>query len=287
MIQIRRSTVGASSYRRNLNGALCFLSVLIFASCSLVPAPEFTLYQAAYNNAEEATDSVLDVYGRYERRVQPVSEGTFDPDQAALIAPGAEPPLTGLYRQGFAAVSDYNAMLARYAAGESISALNKEFEALGLSLDRLKSALGSLSIPGKPAVEAAQKLAGLALARSDAEEFRRSVKENGPTIRNFLKIVRSDTSSMFSDAKIAVVKGGSTPAGAQKAASDLAGFREMLAGWVLLIDETIVNLKALESAVDRGLSRGTNIAVLAASTDRMALYAENIKVAKRQLENAF
>jgi hypothetical protein len=61
----------------------------------------------------------------------------------------------------------------------------------------------------------------------------------------------------------------------------------MLAGWVLLIDETIVNLQALENAVETGRSRSSILAVLAASTERMAIYSENIKVAVRQLEDAF
>ena len=231
--------------------------------------------------------SVLSTYARYEKRAQSVSTSAFDPDQAALIAPGAEPPLTNLYRRGFTAISNYNVILARYAAGESISALDDDFEALRISLNRLNTALPGINLPGEDIVTASQTLVGIALARSDAEEFQRSVKENGPVIRNFLSIVRSDTTSMYDDAKIAVVKGVTTPQGAQKAASDLNSFREMLAGWVLLIDETTANLQALENAIENDLRRGSNIALLAASTDRLAIYAENVKVAQRQLESAF
>ena len=265
-------------------------SLLVFAflvSCSLVPPPEFTLYQATYEKADEATDELLDIYAGHERRAQTVSDATFDPDHASLIAPGAEPPLTSLYRRGFDAIAAYNTILARYAAGESILILEKDFAALSLNLDRLGAVAGGLEALGKPIVESAQTLAGLALARSDAEEFRESVKRNGPAVRNFLLLVRSDTRSMYSDARIALVRGVATPEGAQKAASELSSFREMLAGWVLLIDETIVNLQALENAVETGRSRSSILAVLAASTERMAIYSENIKVAVRQLEDAF
>lgn len=262
-------------------------SLLTLLSCSLVPPPELTLYQATYDEAEEATESVLSTYARYEKRAQSVRISTFDPDQAALIAPGAEPPLTDLYRRGFMAISNYNVILARYASGESISVLEDDFEALRISLNRLNTALPGISLPGEEIVTGSQTLVGIALARSDAEEFRRSVKKNGPVIRSFLSIVRSDTTSMYDDAKIAVVKGVTTPQSAQKAASDLSIFREMLAGWVLLIDETTINLQALEGAIENGARRGPSIALLAASTDRLAIYAENVKVAQRQLEAAF
>ena len=275
--------------RIHLSMKRAFLVICMFAlaSCSLVPPPELTLYQAAYSEAEDATESILSTYARYEKRAQSVSTSAFDPDQAALIAPGAAPPLTNLYRRGFTAVAKYNVILARYAAGESISVLDDDFEALRTSLNRLTTALPGISLPGEDIVTASQTLVGIVLARSDAEEFQRSVKENGPIIRDFLSIVRSDTTSMYDDAKIAVVKGVTTPKGAQKAASDLIVFREMLAGWVLLIDETKINLQALESAIENGPRRNSSIALLAASTDRLAIYAENIKVAQRQLEAAF
>lgn len=101
---------------------LRFVLMLVIVSCVYVPPKEFILYQAAFNEANTATSELLDVYNSIEKSATDI-ERRFNPEQAALIAPSADAPSTGLYRRGFAAIQEYNAILARYASGESVTVL--------------------------------------------------------------------------------------------------------------------------------------------------------------------
>lgn len=121
-------------------------------------------------------------------------------------------------------------------------------------------------------------LAKITLADSDAEAFRESVTANAGAVIEFLLMVRSQTSDMFNDALLV------EPAPRK---NDLEKFKQSLAVWVLLIDETIITLNALEHVIQKGGATGTKLAVLAASTDRLAGYAEDMRFALRQIEDSF
>ena len=263
--------------------------LLVLGACNLLPMSEFAAYREAFSRANEATGEVLDAYNRAEKRTADLRVEVFDPDDAGLIARDADAPMTALLRRGFAAVADYNAVLARYATGESITVLNDDLQALDQSLTRLGAAAGVASqVAGIGAlVQAGTTVSGIALARSDNLAFRQSVVANGPQVRGFLVAVRAQTPFMhrvFLNAEMAAV---STPADIQRAQSNILTSREMLAAWVLLIDESIATLEGLEQAVAAGGGRASGLAVLTASTDRLARYSEEVRFARRQLREAF
>ena len=265
---------------------LRFLAFLVLTSCTYVPPQEFILYQSAFNEAYEATNGLLDVYNGIEKKATNTDAG-FLPDEAALIAPNADAPITSLYRRGFHAIAQYNVILARYAAGESISALDPDLNAFQNSISRLGAALNV-----EPAAAASNSILGLAktlakisLADSDAAAFRESILNNSGPIKKFLESVRLQTTAMYTDAVNAADR--RTAADALQSINDLAIFRQSLASWVLLIDETLITLDALEHVIEQNSGQRAKITILAASTDRLASYAEEIDFMLRQLGDSF
>lgn len=270
---------------------ICLLVTFLFAlvACSQVPQAELALYREAFARTSEATDEVLDAYNRAEKRNADLRVDVFDPGQAGLIAPDADAPMTALLRRGFEAVESYNTILARYATGDSITVLSDDLAALDHSLARLGTAAGVVSqAAGAGAlVQAGTAASRLALARSDSLAFRQSVAANGTQVRGFLLAVREQTPIMHRVFLNSEMAGLSTPADIQSAQANIQVSREMLASWVLLIDETVALLEALEQAVAAGRGRASVVAVLADATDRLARHAEEVRFARRQLRHAF
>lgn len=274
---------------KHARATLLLAAALALLGCSLVPETEFSLYRQSFAAANRATSDVLDAYNRAEKRTAAPGIEAFDPDQAGLIAPDADAPMTAFLRRGFEAVETYNAILARYAAGDSLSVLKGDFDALDRSLDRLGLAVGAApQAEGiRALVQAGTTVARLALARSDDLAFRQSVAENGATVRGFLLALRAQTPLMYRTFTNAAMTGVASPADIQRAQASIQYSREMLASWVLLLDETAATLEALEQAVETGSGRASGIAILAASTDRLARHAEDVRFTRRRLSEAF
>jgi hypothetical protein len=267
---------------------LSMIFLLLVSGCGLPPPPEFVTYQAAFAEADAATTKVLDEYNRVEKAVTQTDAFVLNPDQAALIVEGADAPNTALYRRGFAAVREYNIILARYAAGDSIAVLRPE-------LDRLKTSLGTIGgmlpfVPDLAKTDAVfgafEALTKIGLAQSDAAEFERSVLEGAPIIIAFLKEVRNTTPDMYNDYVIAKSRISSVE-GIRQSQQELKAARVMLASWVLLIDETSAAIERLQTAVAEGGSRRSNLGTIASAAERISGYAGEVQYSARLLRDGF
>ena len=268
-----------------------FLTIIVFLTgCVLPPTEQFLRYDEAFDKANEASKTVLSVYSQYEKELYPLDPNSFRPDQAALISASAPGPLTALYSRGFSVVEKYNAILYRYAQGDSVSVLSDDITALNAASAQLGLVLGVADTAARlsGAVAAAQRLVGIGLALSDAEEFDASLAEGGVAVRQFLGIVREDTADMYQDVSTAMLRRiQRNPSNLAQEQENRAQFRDMLAAWVLLIDETIAELERLEVAVAAGARSPQTISNVSNSIARITQYSEDIRFARRQIAGLF
>lgn len=258
--------------------------VVLLAACATPGGEAFVTYQASFEQAREAAGQVAEVYNEYDkqnrrRRTDPVR---FDPDLADVYVPGALSPLSAKIAEGFAAATVYNEVLARYLNNNTLSLHDEDLAILTGAVASTTGIIGDAAVGNqiRGVVNASRHLANLSLAADDREEFLRSLAENSAAVDAFLVVVRADTTAMFSDARTATALGGGSP-------EKLDSFRQMLASWVLLIDQTRADLALLQQAAAAGnRGRGT-LSVLAESAARIDRYARDIDAARTQLMGVF
>jgi len=267
------------------------LFAIFLASCALPPTQEFNSYTAAFDQAHAQTTQMLEFYNDVEKSVdfQDEDANRLIPDRAYLFVKAGEAPRTKALRRGFELIHDYNVILARYVAGDSVSVLSNDIAALNSSATRLGDAIGSSALGSSVGaiLTAAKSLARLSLASADTEEFRRSLNTSAPLIREFLSKAREQSETMFSEARTRArtrILEGEKP---QTVIERREAFKTMVASWVLMIDETQEALDLLTEAAQYNRPPRSVLARLAASTDRLALYAEELGAVRRSLDGLF
>ncbi|WP_419912108.1 hypothetical protein [Hoeflea sp.] len=256
---------------------------------------EFQLYEQAYGQQAAEADKVLDRLASAERIVARRSDPSltrvfdFDPDKAAYYVDAGDPPLTAAIRAGLNSVTTYNAMLAGLANGENANALASRAGTLYSNLLATTEALsiaaglptafvpGAQALAGRllPLFEQAQKL-------RDRAAFRRKLLEAYPDMRALLVRLRNGTREMYTVIQCSYVKRGVIRNRGIPAADvpKLEADRKLLAGWVILMDQTLVSMDAATQAVLAGASPTDASALLDASVELRVL-AERVRDATR------
>lgn len=273
---------------------LCFLVLTAVSGCVSPPPPEFAVYTAAFGQSREAAAAAIAIWEPIEKSQRPAQEGVFNPDEAAYIADEGRAGNAALIERGFNAVTAYNEILARYAAGESVSTIKPDIDVLAANVGALAVTVGA---PGAGAAVAAsltglEALVRALLAVSDRAEFARAVKDNAGKVDVFLGEVRAFTSDMYQGAATYYLSRAQEllRAGRREEAAKMAAntdtFRKMLASWVLTIDETRRALGALEDAVVSGEKGRIGLAQASYWVAELNRHAEAVKFSAREISKA-
>lgn len=243
------------------------LLCLLWASCT-AGVPEFLQFAAAYEVQAVEADKVLDRLAEAERVLvrrrfaRDAGVRAFVPAEAAYYLDVGDPPLTGAIRASMRSVGLYNDTLAGLATGEAASALTVR---IGDASAALAVAAGSLAllagagIAAPPAIgiaiERLRPLLGRLAGAASRAEFRRRLVAAYPDIRALVLAVRGGTAQMFVVIKRSYVQPGllgGTDGIAKADLAALAADRRLLAGWVVLLDRTLVAMDRAKAAVERG-----------------------------------
>ncbi len=207
----------------------------------------------------------------------------FDPDRAAAYLGVGEPPRTALLRGGLEALHAYNQALAGLAGGASGPRLAEELSAAAANLSATWRLIGTGAAPGFDVLATGLRrvLPILAELRAieDRREFRAKLIAAHPAMRKMLLDLRSATPVIFQALHEAQVdlgnldfQGGLSPAASARIEND----RRLLAGWVVLIDQTVT---AMDAAVEATHSeKAVDIAALVQASIRLRVLAEAIRV---------
>lgn len=265
--------------------------------------PEFQLYVQGFDNQYEQGQIALDRVARAERIVvgrqlgRASATAPFNPDNATYYLDTGDPPITASIRASLKALKDYNDALGALASGEAGEALAARAGTLSVALLGAGAALGAATgaaalIPGATqfvvaasgAVNQAVPIARQIGAYASRQAFRDQLVEAYPAMRELMLALRDGTPAMYEIMRRSYVQRGSleTPSGiSASGAALLEKDRQLLAGWVVLMDES---LKAMQTAVVTVMS-GTSPADLAALTSasvELQVLAAQVKDIRRQ-----
>ena len=243
------------------------LVLLLVASCS-AGIPEFRYFDEAYDTQAAEADKVLDRLGAAERTLKRRQFNDdpgirdFDPDEAGYYVDIGDPPLTGAIRNSVRSVGLYNDALSGLATGEAAAALTARIGEASTSLASAAQSFGALSGPGIVFVPAAQTaIRGLlplfqaAAAAANRAEFRRELIAAYPDLRAFVVAIRAGTPEIFDVMRRSYVQRGllgGTDGIVDEDLARLEADRQLLAGWVILLDRTLAAMDAAKAAVESG-----------------------------------
>lgn len=274
--------------------ALC-VAVLALAVCTR-GVTEFLLYSQALEAQYEQGQLVLDRLARAERIVvrrrlpSRSPDSDFDPDSAAYYLDVGDPPLTGSIRASLRSLKQYSDALAGLANGEAAEALSARLAAVSTNLVQAAGALQVAAGAGLPGAGGfAQSATGAitqalpivrqvgAIAGRDA--FRKQLIQAYPAMRQLVLALRDGTPVMYEVMRRSYVRRGSLDTASGIPASALESLkadRDLLAGWVLLMDESI---KAMDTAVRAAMSKAspTDLATLTAASVELRALSEQIR----------
>ncbi|MBY5318651.1 hypothetical protein [Rhizobium leguminosarum] len=269
---------------------------LIFYSCSSTSVAEFQIYDQAFDGQYEYGTRVLDRLADAERTV--VSRQLnlrsavpqFRPDEASYYLTVGDPPLTGSIRASLQSLRAYNKTLTGLASGETAKALTADIANISANLTAAAGSLTIASGGGSAFAVAAQTTIGRLLpiftqfkAAADRAEFRRRLLIAYPDMRRLLSEMRNGTDEMFEMMRRSYVSRGTLGATAGIPDTDMVKLkqdRELVAGWVILIDKTLVSMDAAANSVLTS-SSPTEISVLVETSTELRVLAETIKATRR------
>jgi hypothetical protein len=278
------------------SAALAAVIFAVLAGCSFGVA-QYQLYSSAFDLQFDQGEQVLNRLAAAERTVvrrslYPKSRiADFNPDDAPYYVDAGDPPITGSIRQSLAGLKAYNDALAALSNGETSDAIVNR---VGTIIGNLNGALGSLgAATGLPTLAGGAALnetvsgaivevlpvfktiAGFA-AR---ESFRRQLIETYPKMEELLRGLRDGTPVMFEVIKRSYVTTGSLE-GIEGISVDkqalLEKDRQLLAGWVILMDKSLEAMKAAALAAMRGAST-TDLATMAEASIELRVLAEQLQ----------
>lgn len=272
------------------------LLLLAFAAVSACAqgGPAFREYQAAFDAQYAQGALVLDRLGQAELALtasdaRDSGVTSFDPNLAGVYLGIGDPPLTGAIRGSLTSVRDYNTTLAALVGGESARQLSARMGEAAASAAGAASTLGAVTGVGIGGVAAAAAAVDTLLpifrqlaAIEDRAEFRAQFLKAYPDVRALMLTLRNGTPEMYEIMRVSyVVDGDITGVGGvpRDSLPRLEQDRRLLAGWVVLLDQTLVAMDiAVGTAGQGGLALET-AALSAAAADLQAL-AEAVQGAR-------
>ena len=279
---------------------ILLLSIILAACASAVP--EFQLYNQAFDYQYEHGQIVLDRVARAERivvrrRIARTSESDFNPDDAAYYLDMGDPPITASIRASLKSLKEYNGALGALSSGERAEALVARGGTLTVALAGAVTALG-VATGAAALVPGAEQLVGQATgavnhatpilkrigAYASRELFRKQLVGAYPAMRELLLALRDGTPAMYEIMKRSYVQRGSleTPTGIPSSDKDeLENDRELLAGWVVLVDKSIAAMETAVAAAMSGASPSDLAALTAASVELQVLAAQVQEIRKK------
>ena len=270
------------------------LLVGLLCACTF-GAAEFQAYRQAFEVQYVEGEKVLDQVGSAERRLaaQQFSRKPgirdFDPDEARYYLKVGDPPLTGAIRASLTALKDYNDALSGLVTGEAAAAVRGELTSANTALKTSLSALGGAAGVNVALVET---LAGgigkvipiLALLEQaqNRADFRDQLVAAHPDMKALLLTQRTGPPLMFEVVQLGYTKVGGL-GGSDGVSGDnlvrLEEFRSLLAGWVILLDQSIIAMDQAVVAVATQ-SNGPDLTALIAASVEIEILAEAIKTAR-------
>ncbi|HLM12383.1 MAG TPA: hypothetical protein VK362_08350 [Reyranella sp.] len=256
--------------------------------------PQYNVYVLAFNAQYEQGDSVLDIVGQAERAVgsRQLNPAVFDPDSSAYYLDTVDPPITASFRASLKSLKTYNEALVGLTNGEAANVLVARISVLANTTAAGVSA-GSVALGGPAAVVGAE---GIVIATTGAlkiaepifksaataasrEAFRQELIRAYPEMRMLLVELRKATAPMYQIMRRSLVVRGSdeTDTGRSPDAERvLANKRQLLAGWVLLMDKSLL---ALDQAVAAAKSSDSSAraAGLTDASIELKVFAEQMK----------
>ena len=278
----------------DVRGGFCAIVACVLLAGCAGGIPEFGLYSKAFDVQFEQGNSVLDRFAEAERRTRlnalpdETDEPTFDPANATLYFERLDTPIAGALRQSLVTVHEYNLALAALASGETDRVTLTRIADFATNLAATAASLRGL--PGEA------EAAGLVAAGVKVEKlvpvfdqlakfagqaaFRSQFSDAYPAMRDLLGAIRAYTPTMFDVMRESYVDPKITRPRSGIAETDYARLmddRRALAGWVVLIDQTLVAMREADAAVRSG-STISSAALLESSTELRVL-AERVRVA--------
>jgi hypothetical protein len=265
----------------------------VLGACSY-GAAEFQLYTKAFDAQYEQGQRVLDSVAVAERIVVTRSfkenprRPAFSPARAAYYLDNVDPPITASIRASLKSLKAYNEALASLANGEAAEAFTNRVGTLATNVVAAAAA-ASIAASGRIAIAGADKLVGdsagyLAEALpyvkaiavfASREAFKRELSRTYPAMKGLVLTLRDGTPAMFLMLRQSRTNVEQDFMSAESLAV-LKKDREALAGWVLLLDQTLV---AMDAAVEAVLSNATSadLATLTEASVELRVLAEKMK----------
>jgi hypothetical protein len=269
---------------------------VMLGACT-VGVVEFQYYREAFETQYAEGGKVLDRLGTAERTLvarRTSRQGAtrdFDPDAAAYELAVGDPPLTEAIRASLDSLRTYNDTLTGLSSGESAAAMSARLGSSTTALTQALSGIGGaagLDLGITASVQTAigpalQVMKQLSVIRNRVE-FRRQLLVGYPDMRALMTTLRAGTPDMFEVIKRSYVKrgslGGGTTDGIPNARLDaLDADRKLLAGWVILIDRTLIAMDAAVLVLSEG-GTDADLAGLVEATVEIRALADTIRAVR-------
>ncbi|MBY5405934.1 hypothetical protein [Rhizobium leguminosarum] len=275
---------------------LLLFGILLSGCASGVP--EFQLYVQAYVSQYLQGQNVLDRVARAERIVvrRRLDLGSadvdFDPDKAGYYLDVGDPPITGSIRASLNSLNNYNAALGALASGEKAEAIATRMGTFASALIGTAATLVQATGPAtlipsatKPldqalqAVNRAVPLVKTIATYASRDAFRKQLIGAYPAMRQLSLAMRDATPAMYEIIRRSYVQRGSleTGSGISVANTDLLlRDRELLAGWVILMDKSVEAMDVAAKTAMTGAS-SDDLAALTAASLELQVVAKQIQ----------
>ncbi len=247
---------------------LVLMVVLSLVAACTAGIPEFRYFDEAYDLQAVEANKVLDRLAAAERTLirrqfgREAAIRDFDPDEAGYYLDVGDPPMTGAIRDSMRSVGLYNDAISGLATGEAATALSARIGGAATSLSAAAQSVAALSGPGVviapiagTAIQSLLPLFEQAAAAANRAEFRRQLIAAYPDVRALVVALRAGTPQMFDVMRRSYVQRGLLGGTGGIADEDLARLeadRQALAGWVILLDQTLRAMDAARAAAENG-----------------------------------
>jgi hypothetical protein len=257
---------------------------------------EYQLYVDAFDAQNISGNEALNRVATAERKVaaRHLADDTFDPDKAGYYVDTGDPPLTGSIRATLKALKSYNDALGALASGAAADAMATQIGGVVSNLAAAGLAINAgftgAAVIGTPAAKTFLETGSAEIAKAlpffkevatlaGREAFRRQLVLAYPHMRALLEGMRAGTPAMYDIIERSYVKRGSLETATGISAADaekLEQDRQALAGWVILLDKTLV---AMTAAVQAAMTNASpvDLAAMTEASVELRVLAEKVQ----------
>lgn len=273
---------------------LAFATFLFLSGCA-TGIHEFEAYSTAYNLQHNEAQQVLNKLAKDERKIWELENDSartprFFANNAAYYVEAGDPPLTGSIRETLDGVLRFNQALVALGNGSRSEVVSDQIVGAVTNLGQASvgfsgvlssvSGAGALNAFGPAITNVSNKLNPLVpvlqsgLTISARSEMREILVSSYPTLRKILIELRPTAEAIY-NVYLAENLSSDTPR------SEQIRDRQLIAGWVLLIDETIKAMDVAIVAVQNPRS-SVGVAQLGEATTRLRILSETLRVTREQ-----